>query len=1187
MAGPDPPPEGGHARRPPDPGPTELKEAGQAPARTNRHDDLDGQTGSTGTDGPATPPALVTAHRSYAAAVQTAGPDTGNTTIPTIRQRYPNWDPMLLDKLERTLNRDWAGQNFHPLTANLARLKDIATTPSKVHSDGKLRTRTTEETEALLAYLRGDISLTRPPFFLKATMPVLQRAIIDHFHGRHVEATLAAEIPPPPQVPLRKHMTTAALLKELRVANGDVQHGAEFISALERDVKSVYFDGHHFLHLIFGSKATANRYVETTLRLQRVVIELEDMGTAEDGVYTASQLRRRYSIKVAGATVVGLPALLAALSQLAELPILDTEIPTGEDPSADQRSFTIVFDQPDCPRMLRGVTRVQIGRWTVVLHHHQRYRRQPCGRCFSPKHTAGFCKTKPEHLRDARNRGLRTFTGQTVEFTGGEEMDYSHTSGESFEQFITLLQHQLEVETGTADRKAATLRQEGRAEVPGASTSTRNKGKTQQTSMEHPDATYTNGDFIVKRARSAPPPRDHHGGDVTHPHTSGTGNGNASDVDVVQAGGGERMDRGSLDVDVTREQDKDAKPETDSTLNYGRFQVLMEDGSQSDDEDMRGDDQDYVSEGGKDEADYAYNQEDDALITAAGDSDADMDDVPHITAEDASMEREKASCTEQTVSKTRKLDQEEEVSDPKHVEGKKATAGQETGCTDDDTLMEVETNGTSYVGSSAPTHTLTPVATPGSEFAFSLASNASDLRSDQLAQPVHGTQDAMATGCTSRQSDVAVHEKTIPARDNPIQAGQWLSWFNGTEVKVPDNGQCAVLALYATVTNHNNALQLTAPIVKEASFHKRAIYTMMVTNLRADHAIGILDPQAELKRLYPKVPPPRTQELALVQLCYHLLKERGRGVDVSIPGTFWATPHVLRASAQYFRLPLVVLDTNAGGDAHAQIYTYVDQTANIQGENEPIQHETGSYTALTDEDASLYFQTCGRLHVLPTFPVLKYHERHFYGVRHREQFLHWNAEGDPTFAATVTHQYEWLQGCLDQPDGITVETVPNANAREVPFRVLQDGTPIDLRADTDDVNNLLYTCLSMRQRLDVVHLRMDWPILDDAQYDVETLEDIMRTEINRIHVDAGLIDEWKDHQNGTGGVSRFRSDDRLHDRTYRDLLETRDLTDIAPAHNVKLQKALAANGTAAKHWFRGYWGQGTVWTMAGHVLFTY
>eukprot|EP00644_Phytophthora_capsici_P006685 jgi/Phyca11/14450/fgenesh1_pg.PHYCAscaffold_8_\ len=149
------------------------------------------------------------------------------------------------------------------------------------------------------------------------------------------------------------------------------------------------------------------------------------------------------------------------------------------------------------------------------------------------------------------------------------------------------------------------------------------------------------------------------------------------------------MDRGSLDVDVTREQDKDAKPETDSTLNYGRFQVLMEDGSQSDDEDMRGDDQDYVSEGGKDEADYAYNQEDDALITAAGDSDADMDDVPHITAEDASMEREKASCTEQTVSKTRKLDQEEEVSDPKHVEGKKATAGQETGCTDDDTLMEI------------------------------------------------------------------------------------------------------------------------------------------------------------------------------------------------------------------------------------------------------------------------------------------------------------------------------------------------------------------------------------------------------------------------------------------------------------------------------------------------------------------
>ncbi|OWY94469.1 LOW QUALITY PROTEIN: hypothetical protein PHMEG_00035790 [Phytophthora megakarya] len=264
-------------------------------------------------------------------------------------------------------------------------------------------------------------------------------------------------------------------------------------------------------------------------------------------------------------------------------------------------------------------------------------------------------------------------------------------------------------------------------------------------------------------------------------------------------------------------------------------------------------------------------------------------------------------------------------------------------------------------------------------------------------------------------------------KHNPIQAAHWLSWFQGQEVRVPDHGQCAILALYATVSNcQDTALIVTPEVITDANHLKKAIYALMVENLLADCALGIVDPVQEIKRLYPSTPPPSSPEAALATLCAHLKVERIRPVNKRVPSTHWADPHVLRAYTQHLRQPLIVLDVNKAGDAHMQLYSYQEYEWSPPGSNKQIQHETGCNTALSDEEASKYLRTCGRLHVLPVFLLLKHHERHFYGVQHGELFLRWQAEGDPSFAANISHPYEWIKPLLRPENDIIVKYITGA-----------------------------------------------------------------------------------------------------------------------------------------------------------------
>ncbi|KAG3082452.1 hypothetical protein PC122_g10930 [Phytophthora cactorum] len=88
----------------------------------------------------------------------------------------------------------------------------IANSPVRV--DALLCLSTPDETEALLANLRGDPDIYHPPTFMKETMPVGHRAIVEQFHEAHIEATLTADVPS--CVPLRKNISHEAV--DLKVA---------------------------------------------------------------------------------------------------------------------------------------------------------------------------------------------------------------------------------------------------------------------------------------------------------------------------------------------------------------------------------------------------------------------------------------------------------------------------------------------------------------------------------------------------------------------------------------------------------------------------------------------------------------------------------------------------------------------------------------------------------------------------------------------------------------------------------------------------------------------------------------------------------------------------------------------------------------------------------------------------------
>ncbi|GMG15426.1 unnamed protein product [Phytophthora fragariaefolia] len=150
-------------------------------------------------------------------------------------------------------------------------------------------------------------------------------------------------------------------------------------------------------------------------------------------------------------------------------------------------------------------------------------------------------------------------------------------------------------------------------------------------------------------------------------------------------------------------------------------------------------------------------------------------------------------------------------------------------------------------------------------------------------------------------------------------------------------------------------------------------------------------------------------------------------------------------------------------------------------------HESGNYTALTDREATEYLRNCWALHVLPTFLILRQHERQFYGVRHGELFLKWRAEGDPSYTESIAAQFSWKS------------TINELTARERDV----DLSTVNRLADCEEVNKLLIKRLDMRERLDLVHARLGLHILASAGIEADW-DQILESEEQRIHEGYGL-----------------------------------------------------------------------------------
>ncbi|KAG2779782.1 hypothetical protein JG687_00012654 [Phytophthora cactorum] len=127
-------------------------------------------------------------------AVQAPGASPA-ATLPAIHDVAPHLAPRILSKPAETLNKDWSYRDRPFLGERLEHLRSVALAESPVHADGLLRHCTADEKEALMTYMRGETEIHHPPNFIKATMPVMQRAIVEQFHKLHIETTLTATIP--------------------------------------------------------------------------------------------------------------------------------------------------------------------------------------------------------------------------------------------------------------------------------------------------------------------------------------------------------------------------------------------------------------------------------------------------------------------------------------------------------------------------------------------------------------------------------------------------------------------------------------------------------------------------------------------------------------------------------------------------------------------------------------------------------------------------------------------------------------------------------------------------------------------------------------------------------------------------------------------------------------------------------
>ncbi|KAE9032283.1 hypothetical protein PR003_g11135, partial [Phytophthora rubi] len=92
------------------------------------------------------------------------------------------WNPLHKKRLVATMLRDWSSITSKSWADEDQRLRDVAMTPVDVKRGENIREMTADESQVLLAYVRGELELPHPPNFIKATMTPLHRAMLEDIH---------------------------------------------------------------------------------------------------------------------------------------------------------------------------------------------------------------------------------------------------------------------------------------------------------------------------------------------------------------------------------------------------------------------------------------------------------------------------------------------------------------------------------------------------------------------------------------------------------------------------------------------------------------------------------------------------------------------------------------------------------------------------------------------------------------------------------------------------------------------------------------------------------------------------------------------------------------------------------------------------------------------------------------------
>ncbi|EGZ08871.1 hypothetical protein PHYSODRAFT_305732 [Phytophthora sojae] len=778
------------------------------------------------------------------------------------------------------------------------------------------------------------LEFPHPPNFIKEILVSEHRALLEDFHEAHMNYTLTANLPP--YVNLPRNAPHVAILEELHKANVDPATGIGLpvLRGLLNDVKRLIYDGSHTLSFGFYSKRAAQSWVKKALRFQRAVISLHDT------------VRRPQDEGTAGA--LGLAALARAMSQFAGAKVLDVEYPRSQKTDIyDNRFHKVKFAQAKCPDALMGVTRVDLNGTMITLHHFQANLRFPCTRCFNARHSAKMCKVPGRLLAKTQARFSRVYKGEVTKVTPAGDSAYRVNSVTELLALFTAQQDEL-AQNGSAlleRTEVVTTANDTSSIAPSASSPALTTPADVRLDAAS-SLTARDDGFAVKRSK-----KDQRAVKKTEQTSHSTQS--AAKNAKTSAAVGAKTSKSS----TKQKPSAKAKSRTKQATGFAAFQraealgqygPLADD--DSDEDDSVDDDMDIsdseVHHHDDDEAPYAYA--DSTGERHATDMEVDTN-FPGDSPEDAGV----------------------------------ATAHEERQRDDDQERVVVKKKARRDV----PT-----VAAAANPDAVAIAST--ELVQRSMADYVHTSQaiiDSEAEIVTAASTEIlppspasdeeftmgAPHAGTeVGDSDLPIPLPLWLKDFQGNPVDVAANGQCAILALHATTTNYDGQLlPKTSKVTRGANKLKRFVYTIMLANLHKDVELGLVDPVSEIRRLYPNRQHGDGIASATASLFNHYIQERDRCVSATVPSSFWAGTHELRAMAQYMREPLLVLDVDEHGDAHVHIYMYKTYRTSSGSD-----HESGYSKVLNDRAAKAYLEECGMLHTVPTFLILYHDKHHFNGT---------------------------------------------------------------------------------------------------------------------------------------------------------------------------------------------------------------